>query len=146
MTEKEKRSRGELYDANYNPEIGKELLECKDKCFRYNQILPSHEEERHTAVEAILGKTGKQFTINAPFWCDFGYNIEVGENFYANHGCVILDGAKVTFGDNVFVAPNCGFHTAGVVNRDIPDGVAAAGNPCRVIRRITDADREKYKI
>lgn len=86
MTEKEKRSRGELYDANYNPEIGKELLECKDKCFRYNQILPSHEEERHTAMEAILGKTGKQFTINAPFWCDFGYNIEVGENFYANHG------------------------------------------------------------
>ncbi len=194
MTEKEKRSRGELYDANYNPEIGKELLECKDKCFLYNQILPSHEEERHTAMEAILGKTGEQFTINAPFWCDFGYNIEVGENFYANHGCVILDGAKVTFGDNVFVAPNCGFHTAGhpldveqrnqgleyaypitigdnvwigagvtvlpgvtignnavigagsVVNRDIPDGVVAAGNPCRVIRRITDADREKYKI
>ena len=65
MTEKEKRSRGELYDANYNPEIGKELLECKDKCFRYNQILPSHEEERHTAMEAILGKTGKQF-IPAP--------------------------------------------------------------------------------
>lgn len=65
MTEKEKRSRGELYDANYNPEIGKELLECKDKCFRYNQIPPSHEEERHTAMEAILGKTGKQFTINA---------------------------------------------------------------------------------
>ena len=194
MTEKEKRSRGELYDTNYNPEIGKELLECKDKCFLYNQILPSHEEERHTAMEAILGKTGEQFTINAPFWCDFGYNIEVGENFYANHGCVILDGAKVTFGDNVFVAPNCGFHTAGhpldveqrnqgleyaypitigdnvwigagvtvlpgvtignnavigagsVINRDIPDGVVAAGNPCRVIRRITDEDREKYKI
>lgn len=139
-------------------------------------------------MEAILGKTGKQFTINAPFWCDFGYNIEVGENFYANHGCVILDGAKVTFGDNVFVAPNCGFHTAGhpldveqrnqgleyaypitigdnvwigagvtvlpgvtignnvvigagsVVNRDIPNGVVAAGNPCKIIRKITEND------
>lgn len=145
-------------------------------------------------TQIITRRLGKQFTINAPFWCDFGYNIEVGENFYANYGCVILDGAKVTFGDNVFVAPNCGFHTAGhpldveqrnqgleyaypitigdnvwigagvtvlpgvtignnavigagsVVNRDIPDGVVAAGNPCRVIRRITDEDREKYKI
>lgn len=137
MTEKEKRAQGELYDANYNPEIGKELLECKDKRFRYNQILPSHEEERHTAMEDILGKTGKQFTINAPFWCDFGYNIEVGENFYANHGCVILDGAKVTFGDNVFVAPNCGFHTAGYPTSD-PWLVSWKRCFCRSERIISD--------
>lgn len=48
-----------------------------------------------------------------PFWCDYGYNIELGEYFFSNHNLVILDGAKVTFGDNVFVAPNCGFYTAG---------------------------------
>jgi len=47
------------------------------------------------------------------FWCDYGYNIEIGENFFANHNVVILDGGKVTFGDNVFIAPNCGFYTAG---------------------------------
>lgn len=51
--------------------------------------------------------------IEQPFYCDYGYNIEIGENFYSNVNCVILDGAKVTFGDNVFVAPNCGFYTAG---------------------------------
>ena len=49
----------------------------------------------------------------APFWCDYGYNIEIGENFFANHNTVILDGGGVTFGDNVFIAPNCGFYTAG---------------------------------
>ena len=53
------------------------------------------------------------FTITAPFWCDYGYHITLGENFYANHNLVILDVAKVTFGDHVFVAPNCGFYTAG---------------------------------
>ena len=123
--------------------------------------------------------------------CDFGYNIEVGENFYANHGCVILDCAKVTFGDNVFIAPNCGFYTAGhpidskrrnagleyahpitvgnnvwfgggvqvmpgvtignnvvigsgsVVTKDIPDNVVAAGNPCKVLRAITEEDLKR---
>ena len=192
MTEKEKRAQGLLYDANYNPEISQELLACKDICFQYNQILPSHEEERRALMKQLLGKTGEAFCIQ-PFWCDFGYNIEIGENFYANHGCIILDGAKVTFGDNVFVAPNCGFHTAGhpldveqrnqgleyawpitvgdnvwiganvtvlpgvtigsgsvigagsVVNRDIPSGVIAAGNPCRVVREITEEDRDRYR-
>ena len=56
---------------------------------------------------------GANCCITAPFWCDYGYNIELGENFYSNHNLVILDCGKVTFGDNVFVAPDCGFHTAG---------------------------------
>lgn len=129
-----------------------------------------------------------------PFYCDYGYNIEIGENFYANMNCVILDEAKVTFGDNVFIAPSCGFYTAGhpldveqrnrgleyarpirvgnnvwigaqvcvlpgvtigdntvigagsVVNRDIPANVIAAGNPCRVIREITEEDKTKYLL
>ena len=51
--------------------------------------------------------------MTAPFWCDYGYNIRLGEHFYANHNLVILDCAAVTFGDHVFVAPNCGFYTAG---------------------------------
>ena len=56
---------------------------------------------------------GKVFTIEPSFWCDYGYNIHLGENFYANHNLVVLDGAPVRFGDNVFIAPNCGFYTAG---------------------------------
>ncbi|MNY21902.1 putative acetyltransferase [compost metagenome] len=53
------------------------------------------------------------FLIEQPFMCDYGYNIEIGKNFYSNHNLIILDAAKVTFGENVFVAPNCSFYTAG---------------------------------
>ena len=54
MTEKEKRASGLLYDANYNPEIGAELLACKDLCFQYNQILPSHMKERTALLKKLL--------------------------------------------------------------------------------------------
>ena len=70
-------------------------------------------KEREAIIRDLLGKTGKQFLIEQPFYCDYGYNIEVGENFYANVNCVMLDGARIIFGDNVFIAPNCGFYTAG---------------------------------
>ena len=61
----------------------------------------------------LLGTTKGDFSIVAPFWCDYGYNIHIGRNFFANHNTVILDGGKVVFGDNVFIGPNCGFYTAG---------------------------------
>lgn len=192
MTEREKMQQGLLYDANYDAELLAERTRCKDLCFAYNQLQPSLVAQQEEIIRRLLGKTGKRFCITAPFWCDYGWNIEIGENFYTNHNCVILDGAKVTFGDNVFIAPNCTFSTAGhpldneqrnqgleyaypitvgdnvwfgasvtvlpgvtigsntvigagsVVNRDIPDGVVAVGNPCRVLRKITEEDKKKY--
>lgn len=188
MTEKEKMGRQMLYDANYDRELLRERTQAKELCYDYNHLRPSQEEEQREVLKKLLGRTGESFCITAPFWCDYGYNIEIGENFYTNHNCVILDGAKVKFGDNVFIAPNCGFYTAGhpvdyqrrnagleyaypitvgdnvwfgggvqvmpgvtigsnvvigsgsVVTRDIPDNVVAAGNPCKVIRPITEED------
>ena len=61
----------------------------------------------------LLGKTGEHLTINHGFKCDYGTNITVGEHFYANYNLVVLDCAPVVFGDNVFIAPNCGFYAAG---------------------------------
>ncbi len=190
MTEKEKMLAQRLYDANYDEELLRERNRAKDLCHRYNQLLPSDEEGRRALMKQLLGRTKGPFCIVAPFWCDYGCNIEIGENFFANHNTVILDGAKVTFGDNVFVAPDCGFHTAGhpidherrnrgleyaypitvgdnvwigagvqvmpgvtigsnvvigggsVVVKDIPDGSVAVGNPCRVIRAITEEDKK----
>ena len=192
MTEREKMERGLLYDANFDKELLEVRTRCKDLCFLYNQLKPSLVSEQQKTIRQLFGKTGSRFYITAPFWCDYGYNIEIGENFYTNHNCIILDGAKVTFGDNVFIAPNCTFSTAGhpldsrqrnqgleyaypitvgdnvwigssvtvlpgvtigsntvigagsVVNRDIPDGVVAVGNPCRVLRKITEEDKKKY--
>ena len=113
MDEKEKMLAGELYDANFNEDLIKERFLVKDKCYDYNQIRPSNYDERQKIMKEILGKTGKVFNIEQPFMCDYGYNIEIGENFYANHNLIILDCNKVKFGNNVFIAPNCSFYTAG---------------------------------
>lgn len=113
MTEKEKMVTGELYDANYNKELAEERLKAKDLCYEYNQLKPSNQEERKKILKTLLGKTKENFLIEQPFICDYGYHIEIGENFYANHNLIILDANQVKFGDNVFIAPNCGFYTAG---------------------------------
>ncbi len=184
MTEKEKMLAGMIYDANNDPALIEERMRCKELCRDYNSLPPRDMEGRDRLLRAMLGSTGRGLLVEQPFYCDYGYNIAVGDNFYANFNLVILDEAPVTFGSNVFVAPNCGFYTAGhpldaternrgleyarpisvgsnvwigagvsvlpgvsigdncvigagsVVNRDIPAGTMAAGNPCRVIRKI----------
>lgn len=113
MTEKEKMLAGEIYDANYDENLVKERLEAKDLCWEYNNSRPSDLGKREDILRSLLGKTKEKFWIEPYFWCDYGYNIEIGENFYANHNLVILDANKVKFGDNVFIGPNCGFYTAG---------------------------------
>ena len=194
MTEKEKMLKGLLYDANYDSDLLIQRRECQTKCFHYNHIPPFELEKRTDQIKKILFQTGENICIEQPFYCDYGYNITVGNDFYANYNCVILDAAKVTFGSHVFIAPNCGFYTAGhpidaaqrnagleyaypitvgdnvwfggnvvvlpgvtigsnivigagsVVKNDIPSGVIAAGNPCQVIRNITQKDKQRYQI
>lgn len=193
-TEKQKAAEGLLYDANYDEELLNDRAKCKELCYKYNQLSPLDVEERENLIRTLFKRTGQSFCVEQPFYCDYGYNIEVGENFYTNIGCVILDGARVKFGDNVFVAPYCSFYTAGhaldakqrakgleyaypitignnvwigghvcvlpgvsigdnsvigagsVVNKSIPANVLAAGNPCRVIRPITEKDKHKYPM
>lgn len=183
---------GALYDANYDTQLLAERAACKDLCFELNHMLPSLMQRRDEIIRQLFGKVGENCCIEPPFFCDYGYNISVGDNFYMNVDCVILDGAKVIFGDNVFIAPHCGFYTAGhpldherrnkgleyalpitigdnvwigahtcvlpgvtigcnsvigagsVVNKNIPAGVLAAGNPCHIIREISDTDRQRY--
>lgn len=113
MSEKEKMLRGEIYNANYDKELLEERAKAQDLCYEYNNIKPSDFEKRKEIMKRIISNTKNNFCIEQPFWCDYGYNIELGENFYSNHNLVILDGNKVKFGDNVFIAPNCGFYTAG---------------------------------
>lgn len=101
-----------LFQACYNPDLEAEILRCKDICYRYNQLHPNDREAQRQVLSGLLGAMGQEAIIMPPFWCDYGYNISIGDFFYANHNLVITDGAKVSFGNHVFVAPNCCFTTA----------------------------------
>jgi len=166
-----------------------EMNECKRKLQILNFMDRSDLEGIKKIIKEIFGKSG-DLLVNPPFYCDYGKNIEVGNNFFANYNCTIIDVAKVKIGDNCFMAPNVAIYTAGhpihplvrntgyeygipvtigdncwiggntvicpgvtignnvvigagsVVTKDIEDNCVAAGNPCKVIRKITDEDKK----
>ena len=112
MNEWEKAQKGMLYDANYDKNILKLRDKCADLCFEFNNIKPSDKENQNKLLKDILGQIKGEVTVTQPFYCDYGFNISIGENFYSNHNLTILDAAKVTIGDNVFIGPNCVITTA----------------------------------
>lgn len=185
MTEFEKMVSGQWY-LPLAPELTELHRRAMALCHAANQLPPEREGERMELLRSLFGKTGAAFTVTPSFYCDYGVNITLGDGFYANYNCVILDCAPVYFGDNVLVGPNCGFYTAihpldaahratgeekaapitvgsdvwfggsvtvlpgvtigdravigagSVVTRDIPPDVLAVGNPCRVLRPISE--------
>ena len=81
--------------------------------FKFNNLDPDDSKGRIALLKEMLGGTGERVWMERPIYFDYGKNIYVGEGFYANTGVTILDGAKVTIGDNVFLAPYVGIYTAG---------------------------------
>lgn len=188
MNQKERRDAGMAYISDET--IFEEQKVCRKLLQELNFIDRSDFDGIGKIVEELLGKSENAF-INPPFFCDYGKNIEVGKNFFANYNCTLLDVAKIKIGDNCQFAPNVAIYTAGhpvhpvtrstlyeygkevtigdnvwlggntvvcpgvhvgnnvvigagsVVTKDIPDWSIAAGNPCRVIRKITKDDRRK---
>jgi maltose O-acetyltransferase len=172
--------------------LSEERMENKLKIHEYNLHRPDDKKRMVELIKDILGKTGESIFIEQPFRCDYGKNIEVGNNFFVNYNCIILDVAKVIIGENVMFAPNVAIYAAGhpihqesrnsgyeygigvtigdnvwvggnvvinpgvtignnvvigsgsVVTKDIPDNVIAVGNPCKVVRKITEEDRKYY--
>ena len=165
---------------------------CKRKVYELNMLPPEERDRIPELLKDLFGSTGENVWLEPPFHCDYGWNIEVGENFFANYGLTILDVGKVTIGKNAQIAPNVSIYTAGhpihpdsrnsgyeyglpitigdnvwiggnavilpgvvigdnavigagsVVTKNIPSNCIAVGNPCRVIRKITDQDRKYY--
>lgn len=191
MTEKEKMLNGKAYKA-FGEELLGERQHAKEMIFEYNNLHPNEIYKRNEIIKKLFNKVSDNFFIEPPFRCDYGYNISVGENFYTNYNCTILDCAKVTIGDNVMFAPNVSLFTAGhpvhfeprnagleyafpitignnvwigggviinpditigdnvvigsgsVVTKNIPCNSIAVGNPCKVIREITEEDKQYY--
>ncbi len=191
MNQKERMLNGLPYKA-WLDGLEDEREACKAILYEFNLLKPDERERIPEILKNLFGKTGEEIWIEPPFHCDYGWNIEAGENFNANYGLTILDVGKVTFGSNVLIAPNVSIYTAGhpihpasrnsgyeygipitvgnnvwiggsvvilpgvtigdnvvigagsVVTKDIPNDVIAVGNPCKVIRKITDEDRKFY--
>ena len=102
-----------------------------------------------TVVKELFGTSDGAF-VNPPFFCDYGSHIHVGKNFFANYNCTIIDVAPVVIGDNCQMAPNVAIYTAGhpvhpaTRNTAYEYGIGVTINPCKVIRKITEADRETW--
>ncbi|NRT80260.1 sugar O-acetyltransferase [Clostridium beijerinckii] len=191
MNQKERMLAGLPYKA-WLDGLSEERMENKLKIHEYNLLRPDEVNRIEELIKDILGKTGDKVFIEQPFHCDYGKNIEVGNNFFANYNCTILDVGKVIIGENVLFAPNVSIYTAGhpihpesrnsgyeygidviigdnvwvggsvvinpgvkignnvvigsgsVVTKDLPDNVIAVGNPCKVVREITEEDRKYY--
>ncbi len=90
MNQKERMLAGLPYKA-WLDGLREERMENKLKIHKYNQLCPDEEEKIEELIRSILGKAGKDVHIEAPFHCDYGSNIEVGDYFYANYNCTILD-------------------------------------------------------
>lgn len=187
MNQWERMVSGQLYDAG-DEALRKARQRAKVLCRQYNDAPPEDDAARADILHHLLGAVGKNCWIEPTLRCDYGTNITVGDNFYANYDCVFLDVAPIIIGSNVLLGPRVGLYAAGhpiaasvrntglefgapitiednvwiggsvsvcpgvtigagsiiaagsVVTRDVPPGVVAGGNPCRVLRPITDAD------
>lgn len=197
MTEKEKMFAGKLYDP-FCENMPEERINAHRLCKLYNDTTEIEEEKRKAILEELLPNRGKDVYLQGPIYFDFGTNITMGDGSYANFNFTVLDEAKVTIGNNVFIGPNvsiftpihplryqernsffnektgnmtnleyaapvvigdncwiCGSVTicpgvvigegsvigaGSVVTRNIPPHSLAVGNPCRVLRQITEED------
>ncbi|WP_278740730.1 sugar O-acetyltransferase [Acetobacter fabarum] len=161
--------------AMYN-DLAPELVQARADAVvlsnRYNASFGRPAAEREALLRTLLGRVGQQVHFEPALRCEFGRNISIGNNFYANFDCILLDAAPITIGDNVLFGPRVGLYTANhaldmheraaggcyaqaisigsvigagsVVTRDVPAGVVAAGVPCRVLRALTPADRTGF--
>lgn len=134
--------------AMYN-DLTAELLDARERTVfltnEYNASFGQPSEERETILKKLLKSIGKGVHFEPNFRCEFGYNISIGNNFYANFDCVMLDGGGVHINQGVSIGDNSVIESGSVITKDIPANVIAAGVPCRVIREITDADKSGYQ-
>jgi maltose O-acetyltransferase len=184
MTERERMLAGELYDS-MDGELVKARGRAKDLCQALNAAVWRREADRQRILRDLLGAGGDTASIQSPFYCDYGANIELGERVFFNFNCVVLDVCPVRIGSFTMLGPAVQIYTpmhplnaeqrrgkeygkpveigsdvwvgggaiilpgvrigaravigaGSVVTRDVPEGVFAAGNPCRVIREITE--------
>lgn len=110
-TEKDKMITGEMYNPA-DPELIAGRVNARRLTRLFNETIETEDSKRLEILKELFGSTGKSLYIEPTFRCDYGYNIHVGENFYANFDCVFLDVCEIRIGDNCFIAPGVHIYTA----------------------------------
>lgn len=196
MTEREKMIAGKIYDGT-DKELAQRRVLAHTLSWQYNNVNETDEKKRKEILDVLLPHRAEGAFLQGPIMFDYGDNIYVGKNFYANFNFTVLDTCPVRIGDDVMIGPNVSIYTpvhpfrwqqrnirkkadgtpfdyeyakpitignncwiagsvtiiggvtigdgcvigaGSVVTRDIPPDSLAVGNPCRVIRKITEKD------
>lgn len=111
MREKEKMLQGLPYDPS-DEELKNGRLRARKLTRLFNNTIETERDERKKILKDLLGSTGENFYIEPNFKCDYGYNIHVGDGFYANFDCIMLDVCEIRIGKNSFIAPGVHIYTA----------------------------------
>jgi maltose O-acetyltransferase len=183
-SERRKMTAGELYGP-MDPELAAGRDRARELCLALNATRPAEPDERRRILHQLFAGGGDSVVLEPPFFCDYGFNVELGERVFFNFNCVIVDvcpvrigsftlfgpavqiltpmhplnaelrrgkefgkpieiGSDVWVGGGALILPGVRIGSrsvigaGSVVTRDVPEGVLAAGNPCRVIREITE--------
>lgn len=102
---------GEVYDAAC-PLLTDKLVVTREKLWEFNNLRPVQLHEQKAILRGLLGSCGERFHFNQPFRCDYGCNVFIGEDFFANFNLTILDEAEVRIGHHCFIGPNVSIYTA----------------------------------
>ena len=194
MSQYERMISGKLYSCKYPDSKREEMFDKKNEFLdEFNSTKYAEFSKREELCKNIFASIGSNFTINKPLYVDYGANIYIGDNFYANYDLIMLDVAPIRIGNDVLIGPRVSIYTAahpidasvrneqleygkevkigssvwiggntvicpGVtigdnvviganscVTKDIEPNVVAAGNPCKVIRKITEKDKLKWE-
>lgn len=132
MTELEKMLSGRLYLASY-PELTRLRQHARQLTELYNAAGETDSPHRAELLGQLFGSVGENPQIRPSFHCDYGCNIQIGNYFYANYDCIILDVAPVTIGDNVLFAPRvCIFTAAHPIDADVRNRGLEYGKPVTI--------------
>ena len=184
-TEKEKMIAGEMYDP-MDKQLVEDRIQTRLLLKTLNETAEDNPQQKNHIQQQLIPNASQDLWLQTPFYCDYGYNITIGERVFFNFNCVVLDVAPVVIGSRTMFGPNVQIYTAthpinhverssgreyakpiaigedvwiggsavicpgvtigdrsvigagSVVTKDIPTDSFAAGNPCRVIRKIEE--------
>jgi len=133
-TQRERMISGEMYYPGSNDTELRELFMRSRRLTReYNQTTELEQDKRLAILKELLGKTGEALYIEPNFKCDYGAHISIGERFYANFDCVMLDVCPITIGDNTMFGPRVSLLTAShPIDADIRNSGLELGSPITI--------------